>query len=1067
MIKKYLAMTLCITTVLNSISFAMDSQPEPHPHLTLRYTNGEVILSVPFEREYANAFYQQYISPIAQQNGTPLSQKVVDSAAEGFKKGFSQYCEDTQYFLKLITKGELFNLSTETIQAGLRSYLETTIDSYLYPNSDARERKQLDPATLGKIFSQIREKTYWILLLGGFFNNKKVVYVKERGVQETHYDITTNQSAFFLEAIIPSFVPMRGLIISLAKNNYVNNFFLRRIDELFAHMVIEFYSKISNRNRHEIYQQLNDAALKKEPSLTGTSTIRKVYKPVSELTPEDTFLTPESALNDTPPTQAPSKSTKELPSLTKQEQSLSAIWNYLEPYMAHYIRAGIIALFEHLPTTVTDKIGGTALYHFSKFASEYSTVPILATSYMAYYGGEALTSIPYVDGLVAGGATLWALNGVFKAALPASGQKAAQTIQKSISELYSEFLLHKSHQWIPLSQAEHLLFNLPQTPSDDHKAFFREDYEAQANLYEASIFTAVLKDLQSIIESLPLISQLTSFAVSNPSSLKLIDKGMGQTDTRYHDTVAQVKFYRIAATLYRKHQEEEAYQTQTGKIKKVYDYLTNNKAQITSLGREEQAFYDEIRAHPSFDFRAKELERLTQKYTWQSTKDKEDHLIPALKEQSKLAKNFALAAFTIVEAIDTAAKNLQDCMDNVDETLKELQLALPFSEFMETIEAINDKNTRMAFFEQKPSRKDLINILPFQLLKNRFSDLYANHPTLVNLVRETSLGANLGTVQQLELAQQLAKNPKAVEIIQNAFKGPYQDMSAEEFENRVEQDLWKNYQTYTKNYLAQFYAMEFINEMGDQYFAALPSTVTMELQAKITPRFPLEMLIFNEQATKVGSAIHTFKQQLSEVLTDGKYRAMCYGFIYAKIKEKLDSYKGEMPTKKENSGQSSRWFVLGKQSAEVEEEITLPTILSFEKRLTSLADIEVKTLQEDGFDAFIINQVINSKLAQDPFIYDGSAAAELTRKDMKLLAKHFEKRRLSHINSSDDRRLIEAYHSEVRQIIVTHFPHTVSWTYNEILEIIRKRNSDLIKNISLTANPSSDGEQSSTSEHDQ
>ncbi|AIK95787.1 hypothetical protein ID47_02115 [Candidatus Paracaedibacter acanthamoebae] len=700
MIRKYLAVALCFTTVLNSISFSMDNPTETHPHLTLRYTNGEVILSVPFEEKHANAFYQQYISSVAQQNGMPFSQRVAESAAEGFKKGFSQYYEDTQQFFKLITKGELFNLSSETIQAGLRAYLETTIDSYLYPDPRAREKKQLDPATLGKIFSQIREKTYWVLLLSGFFNNKKVVYVKERGVQETHYDITTNQSAFFLEAIIPSFVPMRGLIISLAKNNYVNNFFLRRIDELFAHMVIEFYSKISNKNRHEIQQQLNDAALKKEPSLTGTSTIRKTYKPATELPTEDALLNPESPLTGTSKIEQPPKPTKELPNLTKQEQSLSAIWNYLEPYMAHYIRAGIIALFDHLPTTVIDKIGGTGMYHISKFASEYSTVPILAASYGAYYAGDALTSIPYLDGLVVGGTTLWALNGVFKAALPASGQKTAQTIKKSISELYSEFLLHKSHQWIPLSQAEHLLFNLPECPSDDHRAFFRKDYEDQASLYETSIFTAVLADLQSIIESLPLISQLTSFAVSNPSSIKLLDKGIGQTDTKHHDTVAQVKYYRIAATLYKNHQQEEAYQTKTAKIKKVYDYLTHSKAQPTSLSGEEQAFYDEIKAHPSFDFRAKELERLSQSYTWKSAQDKEDHLMPALKKQNKLSKTFALAAFTIVDAIDTAAKNLQDYVENPDNSLKELQLALPFNEFMATIEAINDKKPVQTFLNK-------------------------------------------------------------------------------------------------------------------------------------------------------------------------------------------------------------------------------------------------------------------------------------------------------------------------------------------------------------------------------
>ncbi len=1021
MIRKYLSAALCFTTVLNSISFSMDGSGEIPSHFTLRDANRKVILQIPLDEEGANRAYQEYISTVSPPHASPMGQKIADAATKGFAKGFSQYYEDTQQFLKLISKGELFNLSNETILAGLRAYFETTIDSYLYSDSKAREKKQLDSATLGRIIGQIRDKTYWILLLGGFFNNKKVVYVKERKIYETQYDVTTNQSAFFLDSIIPSFVPMRGLIIALAKNNHVNNFFLRRIDELFAYMVIEFYSKISDKAPQEIQQQLNDSTLKREPSLTGTSTIKKTYK--QDLT------------------------------LPSQEQSLSAIWNYVQPYMAHYIRSAIISLFEDVPLTAMEKIGGSALYHLSKFASEYSTFPILAASYSAYHAGEGLTSIPYLDGLVVGGTTLWALNGVFKAALPVAGKQTAETIKNSLTQLYSDFLLHQSHHWIPLSHEEHLLFNLPASPSDDYKAFFRKDYEAQAALQETGFLTAMLTDLQSMIQNLPLASHIASFASSNPTAIKLLDKGRGKTDSKHHDTVAQIKFYRIIATLYRNHQQEENYKLENWKITRLYNYLTNNGIKLISLSPEEEAFYQEIQKHPSYDFHIEELARLAQKYVG---KQQEDH-----KDSSKM---FAKEACTIVEAIDMACNNLEGYIENPAQALGDLQLGLSFDEFMNTIEAINDKDTRTGFFRQKKDRTDLANILTFQLLKERFSDLHENYHELVDLVMTTSLGANLSAVQQLELAEELAKNSKAIEIIKSVLDVTSPKIKVEEFNNKIEEKLWEKYQTYTLNYLAQFYAFEFINAMGDQYFAALVSTVTEKLKQQVTKNMPLHMLIFNEQAQDHESAIYKFRSQLSQRLTDSKARTKCYGFIFKKIEEALNNPSPSTSGKEENSINSSRWFMLSSSSEEVKEEIILP---AFEKSLTPLADVEIGALLEDGIDAFLLSQLIIQKLAKDPFTYDGSSAAELRRPDMRLLAKHLENRRLSHISNSDDRRLLDTYPAEVRQIVLTHFVDTIGWSYDEVLGIIHERNNKLIQNISLKANPISDDEQTSTSEHDQ
>lgn len=1027
MVRKSFALALCFTTIMNSIAFSMDA-PSVDPSSS-QISTTSARLNLHLEEEHLKAFYQQ-ISPTSLTLNRNIPRALTESFTQGARSGFADYTSDTVDFMRRLWNGEFNSLSQTSIQALIKNHFGTVIEQYLPKHADTKDKGEVDSATLTKLFTSMREHAYWALLRSNLFGAPKKVYIPERGVTETHYDVTTNLSSSFLNALIPNALPLKGILVGLANNNLVNTFMLRRIDNLFAKMVLGLSAKLTGRKVSDLLPYLVAA-----PALTGTITLTQAYYLFNEDYPDAEFV----------------------PELTKESESLSKIWEYLEPRLSHYIRLGLTETIMSMVGFTADKISEPVFLKASKIIANNSSGIRTLTSLAAYGIGEASTSIPYLDGAATGILAYWAIGGIVNASIPRGLEASRQTLLQTINDQVHLLADYYTYGLLPLSSNEHRLFGLNEAPSSEELALFRTDYEARDRLMAESLLTAALQDLYktsaNLFLGLPGVSGLTERlwglirsgdTTTAVAATSLLTDGRSHANPKHLDTAARLKLYQIAAIIGKNKTDKDAFDLATSRLGSIWNYITGSGFSEQQLSEEDQALLDAIIEYPSFEMRQDELELLANQFTWVSQNDKHKKLEPYMDEQNLLSKQFIDDATRVIALQSQAIKNLKGTVGNPTAALQGLQLELPFEEYLLALEAINTGTTREQFFVSQDRR--LAELPAFHIALSEFRELAENHPKLIKFVQTSTLGANMTSRKQLELAQELSQHEDALEKLQDGILSREKSLST-----ITSTGLWGRFEAYRNAYLGHVYAEKFIADLGDETFSQIIKTLLEDSRVKKSESGPhntiFQIMCSEDPSTK------SFRDQLKGIGLNESARMQCYGFIKGKILEEIEKQHalGQQKEKElpQQTGGWGIWPMSAEPSSSVPSEpIDIPTV-DFTNKLPPLEFIEIQSLDTDPFEAYLVAKVIRDMIANNPQVFGGRTGTTLTKSDMRLVCDKIDQTRLTHVLSSDDLALITKHPGELAHIVATmdKFNQSVVWTYDDLLTKLRNRNTQLVQSI--------------------
>ena len=381
MIRKSISVALCFSTVLSSISWSMEASSSQTGNSS---DQSRALTLSPTVAFYAGNSSDQSraltLSPTAAfYAGNSSAHRVItqDIPAEasrafvqGARSGFASYASDTRDLLRNIWNGNISEISQSSLQSLIQKSLGTNLRKYQERNAAAHARGEIDAESVKALFSLVRDGIYHSLMRTGAFGSPRRVFIPERNVTETHYDVTLSASASFVNAVLPNALPLRGVLISLINNSALNTFLLNQIDGLFARLTVKYFEQLTG--------------IKLNQAMIGTLGLAGL----SGVALSGTAL--QSALSDYENAEA-------LPSLTQDiPPSFSELWAYLAPRLSHYVRDGIIESVVGLAGLSADKISDPAGLAIARAIHNNSSVITAPLSFLGYALGEATTSIPYV-----------------------------------------------------------------------------------------------------------------------------------------------------------------------------------------------------------------------------------------------------------------------------------------------------------------------------------------------------------------------------------------------------------------------------------------------------------------------------------------------------------------------------------------------------------------------------------------------------------------------------------------------------------------------------------------------
>ncbi len=1026
MIRKSISVALCFSTVLSSISWSMEPTAQ---QLTLRPVD---------------AFFVEH-SRTNQTLTQNLPAETGRTFIRGARDGFSSYVSGTKDFITSVLNGEFKEVGEDTIRQLIQRTLGTSIKQYQQRNAETQERGELDADSLKEIFTFVREGVYQALLKTGAFGSPKKVFIPERNVTETHYDVTLGIAASFVSAILPNTLPLRGALISLINNSAINSFLMNQIDALFARLTVRYFEQLTGI---KLTQAMISSA-----GLVGLSGI--------VIGEEGLKL----ALADY-------DNAETLPSLTQEnKKSFSNLWDYLNPRLSHYIREGVIESVIGLAGLTADKISDPVGLAVARAINNNAQAITGTMGFIGYSIGESMTSIPFLDGVFGAGLAYWTSNGILQAALPRGlDESRRQVINMTMNSLRLTATYYVN-QFMPVTRNEHQLYGLNPTPSSTELDLFREDYEGRDTLNRQQLVVALITDLAAAI-STPLsmileASGLTKLAVTLLSSkdtndsLTLMTAPQSHAQANHHDTVARIKLFELAKALNAIEIQESDFAKTAPWYSRALAYWNGEIQGQLKLTDEQQQLLDTMRKHPSFEFLKAELDHLAKHYTWLSQDDQSKKLKPDEGKRQSLSAEFTQEAIDVLRQIEAAKEALKDKVDDVDTAMGTLMNGLSLDHFILALKALNNSKIRDQFDFSRP-----ITDLPgFAVALENYSDLLHSHESLVRLIQTSSLGMDKTLTEQLELAKKLSKIDKA----ESRLKVTTVDQSIAEIES---QPIHERYQHNVLSYLGNHYGQKFLDQIGTDEIDVIATT--------------FDSVVFNDSNSAqevsreyvqkcIGSLakndkFKSFRADIGQLSLGSNINTAIYQYIIQELihrKINLDRDKMTQPKTEESKGWFS-WFYspTSKPSTSKRVDSTDWTLVSADGiqesteithfNLPALQDVPLETFESHGFEAYFIAKTIKGMIAADSTVFEKRSPLALSAGDMLKVAKKIDQIRRSQVILSDDLMAIDRYQSELASLVQRSHGSSI-WTYDTLLDELRKQTSEALSSVLQVSDSSESG----------
>jgi hypothetical protein len=1042
MTRKSISVALCFSTVLSSISWSMEASPSQASSSSAQSRTLTLSPTAAF-----------YVDNSTTQN---VATQDIQAAAgqaflQGASHGFASYASDTRDLLRNIWNGNISEISQSSLQSLIQQSLGTNLRRYQERNTTAHARGELDAESVKALFSLVRNGIYHSLMRTGAFGSPRRVFIPERNVTETHYDVTLSASASFVNAILPNVLPLRGVLISLINNSTLNTFLLNQIDGLFARLTVKYFEQLTGI-------KLNQAMIG-TLGLVGLSGVALSGTAI------------QSALSDYENAEA-------LPTLTQEiPHSFSELWRYLNPRLSHYVRDGIIESVVGLAGLSADKISDPAGLAMARAIHNNSQFITGTIGFMGYSIGESLTAVPLIDGAFGAGIAYWASNGVLQAALPRGLDESRRKIIDMTMNALRLTATYYVNQFLPITPTEHHLFGLNPNPSATELALFREDYEARDTLNQQSVVAALARDVASAISTplttllaasgLPQLASALLGTSDNKDGLALLTAPQGHAQASHNDTAARIKLFELARALDDIAAQKSDFTQNAAWYNRALAYWKGELPNQLKLTTEQQQLLDTLRKHPSFEFLKAELEHLAKHYTWLSRDDKAQKLQPYEAERQALSKEFTDDARTVLAKIEQARKVLEAKHLFVDATMNTLMTGLSLDHFIIALDALINKE----ILEQFDFNRPITDLPGFAVALQDYASLLKNHEGLVRLIQTSSLGMGKTLTKQLDLAQRLATidNVDARLAIQTV------DQSIPEVETLA---LHTRYLKNVKKYLLHVYGPVFLEQAGqteiDAIVKSFPAVVITEGEV------PQEYVQKCWLDLNKNSKFQAFKRQLRELNLDKSVETAIYQQIVQQLIEKkfaseqqnTDKPAQVTPAAKSSwmnwnwpwsSGASSAaassadlgadasdWVIVSEDSAGPSEIVTYFT-------MRDIDCLPLETFEDQGFEAYYVAKIIKDMIQADPNAFDGRLPFALTAQDMLKVTQHIDSVRRSQIISSEDLMLINRHATEFAALVQTAHASSVIWTYDTLLTELRKQVSDKLASVLPISDSSGSG----------
>ncbi len=1019
MIRKSISVALCFSTVLSSISWSMDA---PKTELTLSPL-GSFYIDKSHTQETLN-------DDIPRESGRAFVQ--------GAKKGFSAYVEDTKRFLRSVYKGDFSKIGEDSLRELIQQSLETNLRKFQERNQTEQEKGDLDADSIKELFALVRGGVYQALLRTGAFGSPRKIFIAERNVTETHYDVTLGVAASFLKAILPNTLPLRGVLISLINNSAINTFLMNQIDAQFARLTVRYFERITGLKLTQT--MLNAVEL---IGLSGVVIGAEAIK--SALTDYDNVET--------------------LPSLAQETQpSFSALWNYINPRLSHYIREGIIESVMGISGITADKISDPVGLAVTKTIHNHSKVITGAIGLAGYSIGESLTSVPFLDGALVAGSFYWASNGLLQAALPRGIDDSRKKFIEMVMNKLRLTATYYVNQFLPVTSDEHRLYGLNPIPSQTELDLFRDDYEGRDLLNQQGSVAALVKDLASAV-STPLsilleASGLQKLAIAllgsedTTDGLALLTSAQGHAQAKHHDTVARIKLFELAKALSDIENQRSDFSKTAPWYSRALAYWNGTIPDQLALTTEQQELLDTIRKHPSFELLKAELDHLAKHYTWLSQEDQSKKLKPYEESRHNLSAEFTQNAIDVLDKIKAAKAALNGKVNDVDTSLSTLMNNLCYEHFILALDAILDPGLISQFdFISRP-----ITELPaFAIGMRNYSDLLSSHKGLVRLIQTSSLGMNKTLTEQLDLAKELSTVDDAETRLKEQVTTVDQSIAGIE-----SQAIHERYQRNILSYLGYTYGQKFLDQIGTHELDVITTSfdtvifVDSDSGQGVSDEYVRKCLGSLAQNDKFKS----FRAQIRQLSLGGDINTAIYQYIIQELihrKIELDRCKTTQ-SKTEKPKSWFPWFSWSTSEPSTSERVDSTDwilvsdgiqesteITQF--NLPALQDVPLETFESQGFEAYFVAKTIKDMIVADSTVFEGRSPLALTDEDMLKVAERINHIRRSHVILSDDLMVIDRYQGELASLVQRSHGSSVIWTYDTLLAELKQQVSTTLQSV--------------------
>lgn len=428
----------------------------------------------------------------------------------------------------------------------------------------------------------MREKV--VNLLRNSFLSEGMVALGPDGAK---YPVIQNQELLtvILRNISPDF-PMKGVLLSLANNKYLNAFLMKKIDQFILQQFLN------------VYRLSTGSTLKKDVSNMLPSLISGSLKGVASM-PLAAAKMGQNLMADYDNAGALAPLSKDDSVITpEEEQALSKVVQYIEPRLTHVIREIIQTdyinkIIEKALTASTDPIIKTAL----------RVNPVANLGNIGAIAGGIASYVNVPLGMTMAGAGYFA--GMYLGHFANHMQQQTKGFVLNQLDIYKKYI---AYRLLPITREEYVLYYLNETPSEDLKNLLQEDYNLRQKITSQSLIWSILQDVTSALRVDGIVNATASVAQSARDSLNQLKDYFIQnknTDLAAFSSGIDETF---ATDKDKKHQA----------VRKLVFILSQNEK---SLSQSDKDFLKEAIRYPSFEVFQKNLENLNKTINYLSKND--------------------------------------------------------------------------------------------------------------------------------------------------------------------------------------------------------------------------------------------------------------------------------------------------------------------------------------------------------------------------------------------------------------------------------------------------------------